>query len=151
MAYKMLFIFVEGIDDQRFFEKIIIPRFKKDYDDIKIVQYSHWAKKKIKAFIKSISSMKADYLYFTDINNNPCVTAKKGKVKKTISLINDNKLIVVVREIESWYLAGVFKRDLSKFKIRSNIRTTDDLSKEKFNELIPRNIDSRINFMIDLL
>ena len=150
MSYKRLFLLVEGNDDQRFFERIIKPKLLKRYSDIKIVKYSEWKKKKIKAFLKALSSMKADYLYIMDINDHPCVTARKEKLINRIPGVDQNKLIVVIKEIESWYLAGIAPNNLKKLKIKQT-KNTNTLTKERFNNLIPGKFDSRIDFMIEIL
>jgi len=40
-CYKRLFIWVEGLDDQRFIENIIIPYFEERYDDIRTIKYAN--------------------------------------------------------------------------------------------------------------
>jgi hypothetical protein len=56
----------------------------------------------------------------------------------------------VIKEIESWYLAGLTDESIQKFKIRS-FKTTDDITKEKFDNSIPKKFDSRIDFMLEIL
>lgn len=145
MGYKKLFIWVEGEDDKRFFNFIINLIFGEKYDWIKIIQY---AKKKPKwriDFLKTIIAMKADYIYVADINNAPCVTAKKYKTRN----IDKDKIIVVIKEIEGWYLAGLDDINSKRLKI-STVTTTDTITKEQFNRLIPKN-ESRIDFMSEIL
>jgi len=152
MEYKGLYIFVEGSDDERFFRKIIEPELRKRYSSIKIVQYAQMSKDKKKSFIKSIQSIRADYIYVTDINDEPCVTAKKQKVQKELKNIDSDKIVVLIKEIESWYVAGLSDSVIRKFKIKNlNTVTTDDIDKEKFEKLIPKRFDSRIDFMIEIL
>ncbi len=150
MDYKKLYILVEGNDDERFFGKIIIPRLEKKYDFIKIWRYANKKKGKIEKFIKSIKAMGADYIYVTDINHSPCVTNKKQIIQNKLKNIDENKIIVVIKEIESWYLAGLDDITSQKLKI-SNFSTTDDITKEKFENIIPEKYDSRIDFMLDIL
>ena len=155
MAGKSLYILVEGNDDIQFFDRIIKPRIKGNYDSIILWDYAQKKKKniKIKNFIRSIESMDADYIYVSDINNSPCVSEKKNNIKGKFRNIDDNRIVIVVKEIESWYLAGLSDENAKKFKIRpSNIKDTNIISKEQFNVLIPENYrDSRINFMIEIL
>jgi hypothetical protein len=154
MPYKILFIFVEGNDDKRFFNKIIEPKLQKKYDCVKMICCAELKKKKIENFIKSIKSMgadyKADYIYVKDINASPCVFEKKQKVKKHLNIIDEDKMIIVIKEIESWYLAGLDIKESKKFKIK-NFSFTDDITKEKFNTLINKKFDSRIDFMLEIL
>jgi len=62
MGYK-LFIFIEGDDDERFFNKIIIPMFENKYDSVKLWKYAQEKNEKILQFLNSINAMKADYIF----------------------------------------------------------------------------------------
>ncbi len=62
----------------------------------------------MKNFLKSIDAMKAKYIYITDINNSPCITAKKQKIKLQI---DTKKIFVVIKEIESCVLV---QREMDK-------------------------------------
>jgi hypothetical protein len=150
MSYKRLYIWAEGIDDERFFEKIIEPKLQEQYDYIKIVRYSNMKGEKVKDFLKSIKSiMDADYFFITDIDKSPCVSAKKEEIENIIDIdIDKEKIVVVIKEIESWYLAGLDTTKFKKIKIR-HFERTDNISKEDFNKLISGN--SRVNFMIEIL
>ena len=53
-------------------------------------------------------------------------------------------------EIESWYLAGISNSIANSIRIRYHC-TTNDVTKERFNELIPSSFTSRIDFMNELL
>jgi len=150
MNCRRLFILVEGNNDERFFEKIIKPKLEKKYNWVKIWRYANKKKEKIDNFIKSIKAMNADYIYVTDINNSPCVTAKKQKIQNKLRNIGEDRIIVVIKEIESWYLAGLDDIAFQKFKI-PNFSATDEITKEKFDSLIPKKYDSRIDFMLEIL
>ncbi len=146
----MLYIFVEGNDDKRFFQSILEPKLQRKYNLVETRCYANLKKEKVDNFLKSIKAMGADYIYVTDINNSLCVTAKKQKKQNELKNIDNDKIIVVVKEIESWYLAGLDNICSQKFKI-STFSTTDTITKEKFNSLIPKKFDSRINFMLEIL
>lgn len=64
MAYKRLFIWVEGDDDMRFFSKIIKPILQQSYD------------------------------WISDINNSPCITAKKQSVASQLILPNFSQKVL---------------------------------------------------------
>jgi hypothetical protein len=53
-------------------------------------------------------------------------------------------------EIESWYYAGLTVETLQRFGLPS-LPSTDGLTKEDFNALIPSSFDSRIDFMFEIL
>jgi len=149
-TYKLLFIWVEGDDDERFFNKILSPKFQEKYDTVKIIQYAKMKKEKINNFIRSIKAMEADYIYLTDINDSPCVTIKKRKIQSKYKNIDNDKIIVVVKEIESWYLAGLDNKVCKQFKI-NNFANTENVTKEKFDDMIPKKFTSKIDFMVEIL
>jgi len=150
MGCRGLFIFLEGEDDKRFFEKIIVPKFEERYDFVKIISYAKMKKQKIDGFLKSIKSTGFDYIFVTDINNKPCVTAKKQELETKLRNIDQDKVVVVIREIESWYLAGLDESSCKKLRIR-NVTNTNTIDKERFNDIIPKYFDSRIDFMLEIL
>ena len=151
MTYKRLCVFLEGNDDERFFESIVKPILSPQYDLIQIWQYAQKPRRRTKNFLRAIKAMNSDYFFFVDINNLPCVTSKKENIGEEYGEIIDlNKIIVVVREIESWYLAGVNYKNSRGLRIR-NLRNTCNITKEQFNSLIPKQFDSRIDFMIEIL
>lgn len=153
MPYKMLYLFIEGDDDERFFQIIIKPILEKYYDSIVLWKYAKETKKKINNFLKSIKAMNNDYLFFTDINHSPCVTATKQGKLSILKHIKPDRIIVVIKEIESWYFAGLNIEGLKILGINhKNIPDiTDNLTKEQFNRLIPDKFDSRIDFMQEIL
>jgi hypothetical protein len=150
MAYEVLYILVEGEDDKRFFEKIIKPLFEKKYDSVAIWKYAQQRKGKVSNFLRSIKGMSANYIYVSDINLAPCVTARKQDIQSKFKDIDKDKIIVVIREIESWYLAGLDDTSFKRLGISSQ-GTTDKITKEQFNNLIPKKFDSKIDFMQEIL
>ena len=151
MNYKALYIFVEGNDDERFFREIFCPMLKKKYDHIAIVKYAQKKRELVKNFVYSISKMGGDYIYVTDINNSPCVTDRKRQVKSSLGNIDDDRIVVVIKEIESWYLAGLDEEAARELGIKKMPECTDDVTKEQFDNLIPKKFDSRIDFMREIL
>ena len=149
-SYKRFFIWVEGDDDERFFQNLLKFELQKKYDSIKIIKYASMRKEKIINFIKSIKAMKAEYIYVTDINNSPCITARKKEIQEKLKVIDVERIIIVIKEIESWYLAGLSSDVYKRFKI-NEFDITDSVTKEKFNSLIPRRFSSRIDFMSEIL
>ncbi len=148
--YKMLYILIEGDDDERFFNKIIKPAMNERYDYIQLWRHAQKSDTDVSKFIKSIKQMNADYIYVTDLDDMPCVTKKKQKIIMDISRIDDGNIIIVKKEIESWYLSGLDKKSSKKCGLKS-LNCTDEINKEAFNYLIPKKFDSRILFMIEIL
>jgi len=150
VTYKRLFVLLEGDDDERFLRSIIVELFRDKFDSIIPFQYAQKNPKMIDKFIRSIRSMNADYLYLGDINNEPCISGKKSKIESKLREMNNSKMVIVVREIESWYLAGLDDSNCKKLKV-SIIRNTDNLTKEKFFQLKPKSFSSKKDFMIEIL
>lgn len=151
MAYKRLWVLLEGNDDERFFERVIKPIFRNMYDSVRPWQYAQKQTKKVNAFLRSIKSMDSDYFFWGDINRLPCVTAKKNSITRKYGVrVDINNVIIVVKEIESWYLAGLDDKARKELGI-STFHNTDNITKEKFTELMPRKFDSRIDFMVEIL
>lgn len=148
MGFKRLFILLEGDDDERFFENIINRIMIIKYNHIKIWKYAHIKKDKIKQFIRSIDAMKAEYIFVADFNSEVCIAKKKYKINECNNVINNKNIIIVKKEIESWYLAGIDDILTKRFKI--DYENTDKINKEQFNSLIPKNYN-RIDFMLEII
>jgi hypothetical protein len=149
MGYN-LFIFVEGDDDVRFFERIITPLFANKYDSVKLWKYAQEKNERISKFFKSINAMSADYIFVADNNGSPCITDRKQRIEDEFKSIDKNKILVVVREIESWYLAGMYDGSSKKLGINS-FPNTEHINKSAFNDLKPNKFNSRIDFMSEIL
>lgn len=148
-----LIIFVEGSDDEVFFDKIVRSMFGKRYGSVRVQTYAARTKEYIRNFLKSINSKNwnADYIFVADINDAPCVTAKKQEIEDKFKGIDTNKIIVVKKEIESWYLALLDDNTCSKLGIPS-YNTTDNITKEEFDRLIPKKFGgSRLSFMLEVI
>lgn len=151
MAYKRLWVLLEGNDDERFFDGIIKPKLSHQYNSIQVWQYAQEPVKRTKNFLKSIKAMNSDYFFLVDINRLPCVAAKKNRIKRKYGAIIDlENIITVVKEIESWYFAGLDNKTCQELGL-SPLGDTDQITKEDFNSLIPKRFDSRINFMLEIL
>lgn len=150
MEYKRFYIWIEGGDDEKFFRRVVKPPLVRKYDSVEFIRYANLKKEKIDSYLKSIHSMNADYLFIADINRSPCVTEKRNKINEKFNGIEKEKIIVVVPEIEGWFLAGLDEKSTKKLKIPS-FDNTQEVTKEKFDKLIPNRFDSRIDFMLEIL
>jgi len=150
MAYKRLWILIEGNDEERFF-RTIKPIFENKYDFVQMWQHAQEPHKRIKDFLNSIRAMNSDYFFLKDINRSPCVTLRKENIRsKYGTRIDLNTVIIVVKAIESWYLAGLDDKSCRQIGL-GTFKNTDDLAKEQFNRLIPERFDSQIDFMVEIL
>jgi hypothetical protein len=147
---KRLFILVEGEDDVRFFGRIMKPLFVPHYDSVEILPYACIRRVKVNNFLKSMVQMHNDYIFVADIDRERSVRDKKQLLYHWYSNINGNNMVIVIVEIESWYYAGLPDEALQRFGLPS-LPSTDELTKEDFNALIPPSFDSRIDFMFEIL
>jgi hypothetical protein len=92
--------------------------------------------------------MGSDYIFVTDLNALPCVPAKKDQVIARYGDLDPSRIAVVITEIEGWYIAGANERSRLARRFPSR---TDGLTKEQFNDRIPRTFESRIDYMLELL
>jgi hypothetical protein len=145
-----IYILVEGEDDVRFFGRIIKPLLINSYDSVEIIPYASIKRSKVNSFLKSIRLMKNDYIFVADIDAERSVKDKKQILFSHFSNIDGRSIIIVIKEIESWYYAGL-SADASLSLHVPDLPFTDELTKEDFNSLIPRNFDSRIDFMFEIL
>lgn len=151
MTYSEIYFFVEGLDDERFIRMIVASLIDKKHR-CSLHQYSGMSKKKIKDFLNSIKAMNyADYFFLRDINSSSCITKKKSDLRDVYTnRLDENRIIVVIKEIESWYLAGLDDKKCKELGIKP-FRDTDSITKEQFNDIIPPKFDSRIDFMAEVL
>ena len=147
---KRLFILVEGEDDIRFFGRIIKPLLVSRYDSIEIIPYASIRRVKVNNFLKSIRQMKNDYIFVADIDTERSVRDKKQILYYHFNNIDGKSIIIVIREIESWYYAGLSRESALALGV-SELASTDSLTKEDFNQLIPGKYNSRIDFMFEIL
>lgn len=154
MNWKALYVFVEGNDDQLLFNSVIEPLLWDKYHHVQSIPYSEDKVEEIESFIRSVQSMResmdVDYLFLCDINNAPCVTAKKTLITQRYRLLESDRVIVVISEIESWYLAGLDKDGCRKLRIR-DLQDTSTLTKEQFNKLMPSHLPARAVFLQQIL
>lgn len=149
MKPKILFIFVEGNDDERFIQRIISPMLERRYDTLKIYKYAQETSRNIIKYFQYLKSTGQDYICLSDINRTPCITRKKEIVNSRINVINKSKIVVVIKEIESWYIAGIKDEDCRELKIPI-YSSTNNITKEEFDNLIPKNYE-RIDFIQEIL
>jgi len=148
-----LYIFVEGDRDEDFFERIVKPRLVDRYNKIIIIKYAQKRIEYINSYIRSILSMNADYIFIADIDNSPCKTAKKEELRRRFRNLEQNKIIIVVKEIESWYLAGLDEKACGELRIRC-FDNTDSITKEDFRHIYSNSIHSGrsiIDFYLDII
>jgi hypothetical protein len=150
MSVKRTFLLVEGPDDIRFFNSIISPILEKNNHYVTIIAHRTKTKKQICNIVRFCENQCIPYFYFEDIDSFPSIQRKKSRIDEKLQkdLMN---IIIVIKEIESWYLAGIEDRDLKSLGIKVKISDTNNIIKERFQEILPKKYDSQIDFMIDVL
>ncbi len=150
MALKKIYLFVEGNDDALFFSSLIVPLLKDQYDDVEILQFAQMKKIRSVKFVESINMLGFDYLVFADMDEEATLAQKKRKLQMRFENVPFHKMIIVVAEIESWYIAGLKKEKAIEWKIEE-IEQTELVTKEIFNQLYFKRFNSRLDFMQEIL
>ncbi|MCK5564786.1 MAG: hypothetical protein KAJ07_06030 [Planctomycetes bacterium] len=152
MSYRKLYFFVEGSDDTRFVENVLKPILSSRFDHLAVVEYAQRPLKIIKSFLVSINSMQdSGYYYMRDINSSPCVTSKRDDIVSSFgNRIDENRIVIVIKEIEGWYLAGLDETAAKELGVKQ-FGTTDSMTKENLEHMMPTRFDSRKDFMIEIL
>jgi hypothetical protein len=159
MSYKELHIYVEGPDDSMFFEQIIKPLFetRHHYSFVKIITYS--GKRKIDLATLLDNNRKrqhsCDYLFVCDMDaknkkaNNELERKDQAR-KENYKHLEDEKIIIVKEEIESWYLAGISSDNFEIFNIE-RFSDTEHIDKAQFKALMPKHFALKEDFMQAIL
>jgi len=150
--YRRVDVLLEGRDDRRFFDAVIRPILQTRYDDVRTWEYAGKSIERRINYLRSIQAMgNADYLFVSDLDTSPCITERKAHlVNSHKGMIDVSRTIIVKREIESWYLAGMDDRVCRRLGVRV-LRRTDGVTKEQFANLMPRRFNSVVEFMTDIL
>lgn len=149
---RCIYVFLEGYKDERFFTAVLEPILGQRYAAVVPWQYARRSKDDVVRALRSVREGNAHYLFVRDIDTWPCVTARKQNLFETYGKrIDPARVVVVVKEIESWYLAGLDDEGRQEYGISPNRhRHTDDLSKEQFEGLVPTKY-SVVDFMGEIL
>jgi hypothetical protein len=74
--------------------------------------------------------------------------SKKEALLQKFTQLDDRRALIVVREIESWYLAGLADNNPLRVRVPAD---TSEITKEQFNGTMPKNLDSRIDYTLEVL
>lgn len=146
---KRLVVWVEGKRDRGFFETVVIPRLVRVYDMVLVKEYRHQQPSVINRRLRALAHDGFDRLFIADLNAAPCIASRKEKLKTHYQELQDEEIIVVSMEIESWYLAGLSPN--GEYALKVDCPTfTDRLTKEGLDRLRPSGLDSE-PFLLELL
>ena len=151
MSYRRLYICVEGTDDEIFFSNVVVPQLQDTYDHFVLYRHAQKSLRKCSRFLNSVRCIPgAKVIWTRDNDRSPCVTFVKDKTRRELCSIADTPIVVIVKVIESWYLAGVDRDGCQRLGIR-HFPTTDTVTKETFREIRPPKIKTNREFMLAIL
>lgn len=123
----MLYAFIEGPDDERFFNWL----FKSKGLEYIPILYAKKKQKDVNNYIKSINSMpNSEYILIADADSKD-VDEKKRRVNEKYCRSSIDNIYIVQNEIESWFLAGLNVVQSQNFKVK-HLANTDEITKEDF-------------------
>ena len=111
---------------------VLAPIFQATFDHVAIWDYSQKKDAKLTSLIRNIGSMNAGYLLFGDIDDRPCVTVTKEYLVNRFSVPAWDRIVVVRREIEAWYLAGLDEASCDELGL-ARVSDVDSTTKEQFD------------------
>ncbi len=148
MPYNLLRLFVEGPSDELFVERVVKPRLSPRYDWIDTFQYAQQKPEKINSHLRSIKAMGAAYFFLADINAFRCFPEKRKALLEKFTQLEAERVVIVVSEIESWYLAGLPADNQWDVQVPAD---TSGITKEQFNSTLPKGFESHIAYMVEVL
>lgn len=149
---KKLIVFVEGDDDQMFFENIIKPYLSKEISDVEYFQYAEKSTEGIKARLRALkdSPENIDYLFLSDKDQAEDIEEKLGRLTEKFEPLENSKTHVAVIEIESWYFAGLTPAQCDEFGI-PYFEDTSNKNKRDFMSELSEGLYRNNNFMESFL
>ena len=149
-GYRLLVLLVEGGDDTRFAESVLIPLLEPRFDHVQIYEYAEKQPAEARDFINNIKNTPDwSYIFIADFDQGPCVTRRKDRLVSRYGNLDIERILIVRREIESWYLAGLDRDSCSELGIPI-FGDTDDVTKEQFDNIKSRNLP-HADFMVEIL
>ena len=145
---KKIALWVEGASDRRFFDAIIKPKLERHFDVVKIVEYSVRFSQ-VNKLLQSMSHQGFEYLFVADQDETPCISARREKLQKRFPALEPTRIVVVGREIEAWYVAGLGKDAALGLRMKS--LSQDCETKEQFLKLIAEPFTSSVDLMVEIL
>lgn len=134
------FLFVEGYYDEVFVKKISEKLQIKC--EIKIVKYAMTQDAKVSSYLQSIISQKIQFLFIADrdIDHYKTTVDREKELYRRYPCLNSSNHILVIPEIEGWYIAGLNQKSVKKLKLK-NLPLPDECTKEKFIATLPSQQD----------
>ena len=149
--YTRLILFVEGKDDRRFAESVLCPLAEPLFDHVEVYEYAEGNPAKVRSYINQIRFVPDwSYVFIADFDQGPCVTLRKDQLVSRYGNLDAGRIMIVSREIESWYLAGLDSDSCHDLGVQF-LRDTNDATKERFDNMTPSRFENRADFMVEVL
>ena len=135
-----------------YFAKVVLfPLAGHIYDYVDTYEYAQEKPAKVRDYINNIKNTPDwSYIFVADFDQGPCVTRRKDRLVSRYGNLDIERILIVRRLIESWYLAGLNQDSCAELGIRSP-DDTSTISKEQFDDLVPSRFEDRVNFMVEVL
>ena len=142
-------VFLEGRDDEEFFDSVMRGELAKRYN-VETRLYASKDKETLVQFVETLHKIKRDYIVFADFDRSTCYIQRKETLRKIPNARRGNIAVAKI-EIESWYLAGIGKDECARLQIPYHTNT-ESVSKEDFERMLERGgWPSRKDFMAKTL
>lgn len=147
---RRIVVWVEGDRDRRFVDAILAPRLEARFGQVTVEEYSRREKASVNRLLRAIRHQGQYRLFTADRDAAPCASGRRKKVKEHYPDLEDQEIMVVCREIESWYLAGLSAEGAGILRITPP-QFTDQMTKEEVNSLRPSRFETPLDFLLELL
>ena len=149
LVINMLYIFIEGFYDRKFFNQIYGGVFAAKQHSY--IEYASLSTPVINKFIHKIINTETDsYIFFAD-SDGKSIESKKSDLVARYPELKKDRIVIIQFEIESWYFAGVSEEVCKQLKIKHFQFHTDDLTKEELFCKFPSRVEKIVilNTMLD--
>jgi hypothetical protein len=150
---RLLFILVEGDNDERFVRAAVCGDIRRSYDSITVWKWAEEKDSIVNQFVGVITGMGAEYIFLADQNAHPCVTAAKSSVTGKYPNVSADRVVIANSEVEAWYLGGLTATGATACGLDTShgASRTDGVTKEQFCALQPSRYVSETAFRVDVL
>lgn len=150
LASDILYIFLEGDDDERFFKGVLESKLLTQYSEIKSIKWAEKKEERINNYLKSIKAKNQDYIFCTDLDD--CTEEQKtSRITEKRFEVDPSNLVIVIKMIESWYIAGLDQSVSKKLGVHKCQKSCDKICKGKFSSIRPKRFETNTDFMIEIL
>jgi hypothetical protein len=134
------FIFIEGYYDELFFKKIL--NILKIDEKVELFQYSQKSDIKVNNYLSSLRSQSIQFLFVADDDgqNYSSTISRICKLKQRYPKLSEDEIVLVVPEIEGWYMAGLTTKNAKQIKLK-DLPNPNECTKELFISKLPGRAD----------